>query len=135
MSEMKRVGFFHFRSDEKCDPLGSLEAEIKKQEKPELADALLVLPKPSTCGEGITAIGPNLVISPNSISAPFRGYRPSPQSAGSSSWPALSTGSESNTAPSFMDAEREFQAGWIRTKSNYGIWSRKPPPATPVTKA
>jgi hypothetical protein len=45
MSELKRVGFFHFGSDEKCDPLGSLEAEIKKQEKLELAGALLVLPE------------------------------------------------------------------------------------------
>lgn len=42
-TSISRVGFFHFGSDEKRDPVGSLEIELNKG--PELADSLIVLPE------------------------------------------------------------------------------------------
>src|ERR1035438_4642938 len=40
-----RLGFFHLGSDEKDDPVGSLEAEIRKREESQLENTLLVLPE------------------------------------------------------------------------------------------
>src|ERR1035438_1979096 len=40
-----RLGFFHFGSDEKADPVGSLEAIIAERPKSELEGTLLVLPE------------------------------------------------------------------------------------------
>jgi hypothetical protein len=60
MSELKRVGFFHFGTYEKCDPVGSLEAEIKKRKKLELADTLLVLPEAFNVRGGYYNMSPEL---------------------------------------------------------------------------
>jgi predicted amidohydrolase len=44
MSQLRRLGFFHFGSVEKADPVGSLEAQIAERPK-SLEDTLLVLPE------------------------------------------------------------------------------------------
>ena len=58
MSSIKRIGAFHFGSDEKDDPIGSLEVEL--QERPDLQwrDSLIVLPEGFNVRGGYYSMAP-----------------------------------------------------------------------------
>jgi hypothetical protein len=60
MKSIKRIGFFHFGSDEKTDPVGSLEIEIAKLSEPELKDSMIVLPEALNARKGYYRPTPEL---------------------------------------------------------------------------
>jgi hypothetical protein len=66
MSAIKRVGFFHFGSNIKDDPVGSLEHEIGKFAETELESSLIVLPEAFNARGGLYQPNPDL--DPGSVS-------------------------------------------------------------------
>jgi predicted amidohydrolase len=57
---IKRIGFFHFGSDAKTDPVGSLEAKLNSASDPKLRDTLLVLPEAFNVRGGFYSTLPEL---------------------------------------------------------------------------
>jgi hypothetical protein len=50
LPSIKRIGFFAFGSNDKSDPVGSLEIELEKKPESQLKDSLIVLPEAFNSG-------------------------------------------------------------------------------------
>jgi hypothetical protein len=68
MSSIKKIGFFHFGSVEKNDPIRSFEVELQKEPGPQWRDSLIVLPEAFNVLKGYYSMGREPELDPQACS-------------------------------------------------------------------